>query len=187
MKFEIRGRRSDASNYVAMKINAANSTIQLVEKIAGVESVLTTANYVFHSDILVLYECGLWIMDEHIYARINGAEIVRTTTSVPKTAHGMSLYVPEVFDEDPVAFSHVAVKETTEHELPSLNNDNLLVMFRDMVKNNIECPNHRDWETFKRAKKLYERFKDLGYSDETWTNFGFPLEKPQAETWFGGD
>lgn len=187
MNFEIRTRRLDENNFLSFEIDAENNLIQLKQTISDIETILTTKEYIFHHDILVVYEVSIITLNSYVYGYINGDKILEANTVLSPTYHGMSLYVPFVFDDDPVAFSLVSIQETTEQEDPILNNDNLLVMFRELIKNNIECPTHKDWETFKRAYELYHRFKDLGYKDATWTNFGYPIKEPKSQSWFGGD
>lgn len=186
MIFEIRARRVDENNYVSMEIDSINNVIKIKQKISGSENTLASTNYNIVHEILTVYEFGFIMLNDHLSARINGNQVLTADCQL-FDAHGTSINVPSVFEEDPIAFSALNIYETYEYNQPQLNNDNLIVLFREMIKNNIECKNDRTWNTFKRAKKLYDLYKNFGFSDRTWTHFGFPIEEPKSETWFGNE
>ena len=71
-------------------------------------------------------------------------------------------------------------------EIVNIGDDsNLYLEFRRRIKNEIEMPEERNWETFKRALELYNKHRNTGFTDEEWTNLGYPIKAPTAEEWFG--
>ncbi len=54
-----------------------------------------------------------------------------------------------------------------------------------MMKQQIENPSVYNFDTYNQAKKLYDKYRNLGYMDEEWNLKGYPIEYPSTEKWFG--
>ena len=151
---------------------------------ATVLTVLESASHNFDTSDQVIYEAELWMSGSFIFGFINGKEVARTTLPDFTSSHGFSLNVPEINEGDAATFNEVRVRELTAFASPSLDTSDLTVLFRVMMKEEIEEPTVRSWETYKRAKLLWERHRNLGRSDHTWGLQGYPIKKPTTEQWF---
>lgn len=185
MIFDIRGRRSDENNHISLEINAETNRIRIKQTISGIETVLASVDYAIEHELLTVYNFSLLLLGDLVYGLVNDTEIIRATTSISPTIHGTSLYVPNVFEEDPVAFSAFSLRETDTYQNLSFDNHEIFRLFRQLLKENIQCPDELNWSTFIRANKLYEKFKDLGFPNDFWADRGYPIDKPQSEKWFG--
>lgn len=185
LKCTIRGRRQDENNYIGLSIDFESDLVTLVQATGGVELTLASANHDFKFDMLRSYLVELWMEGENLYGSINGFNIVSATSSQLNINPGFSLYVPQVAD-DPAIFRSLRVYNTAPQEARSLENSNsLLTQFRKNIQQLSHNPTERTWASYKLAKTHYDRNRNIGMSDSEWERFGYPLQEPSAEEWFG--
>jgi hypothetical protein len=189
LKVDIRVRRQDENNFIALKVDFSTDTIEIVETIAGVETVLDTASHDFKFTGHTKYDFEIMMLGRFLYGLVNGFNIVTASTKTFRTEPGLSISFPETNADDPPIMYYISAIETEATEDPTPPGENadpggLLLSFRQSIKQQIENPAERTWESFVIATKFYEQ-RDVGLSDEQWEELGYPIEKPRAEEWFG--
>ena len=189
LKLSLRSRHQDSNNYLGLSVDFETDIISIVKSNSGTEEILETTSHNFKYDGLFRYIFELSSQSTNIRAFVNGYNILSVSTGSFRTEPGFALYVPETNFSNPACIYEVKAFELTEQNDPALefNPSNLLVEFRKSMKAEIENPARRNWTTFKRAKTLYDNFKDQGFSNETWEAFGYPIQEPSAEGWFGNE
>ena len=186
-KFSIRGRRQDANNHISLSVDFSTNKLRIIETTAGTEVVLNTGTHTLRTTGLNIYTFGLWMQGSNLHARINAFEFITAVNSSFVTKNGFSIYVPEVNTSDPLLITAVLAHELKAQVAPSKEGDpsNLLVTFRKQIKETIEDPAERTWATFVEAINAYNQGKDVGFTNETWEELGYPIQRPTAEEWFG--
>lgn len=181
----LRFRRQDSSNFLSLKLNSTNQIIQLTKTENGIESLLTEAGFALQFQGVYKYILEAWTLDDVVYGFINGFKIVQATTSFVQFEPGFSLYFPSVGTADPPAIFNFSVLETEAYNNPEplLDGSNLLWKFRISLKDQIENPSERTWDTYKEALKLYG-LRNVGQTDSAWEQLGYPIRKPNAAEWF---
>ncbi len=183
LKVEIRGRRLDANNFIGLYIDLEANTVSIRRMLAGVPTTLA-ATHTFKVDGTDIYEASLWMNGDYLYGFINGKEVVQTDATNFQTSHGFSINIPELNEGDGATFNEVKVFELSDFSSPSLNPVNLQVLFRVMMKEEIEEPSVRSWQSYQRARLLWERHRNFGRSDGAWEALGYPIKEPTTEQWF---
>lgn len=189
LQLDLRTRRQDASNFIALKINFTTDTISIVETIAGVETSLDSASHDFKFVGKVKYVLEIWTIGRFIYGFVNGFNIVKASTTSFRTEPGLSISFPTFNASDPPIMYTISAIETETFPDPTALSDNadpggLLLSFRESIKQQIENPSERTWDTYIKAMKFYEQ-RDVGMPDDVWEELGYPIKKPSAEEWFG--
>ncbi len=186
-KLTIRGRRQDASNHVGFTLDFVANTISLVESTAGTETILTQLSHPLDGSGTIKYIAELWMFEGKLTGVINGYHIIQINSRAFITEPGLSLYVPSVDTSSPIKIMKAQMFILEEQVAPQLENDlsDLYVAFRKSMKNEIENPAERTWETFTLAHDLYTKFKDRGHLDQQWEELGYPIREPSPEEWFG--
>lgn len=190
LRIDMRIRRQDASNFIVMKIDFAADVIQIVETIAGVETILDQASHNFKFLGYVPYIFEVWGVGRFIYGFVNGYNIVNASTETFRTEPGFSVNFPTFNSVDPPLLYTISAIETEEPPDPvSLLNDpgDILLTHRLDIKQQIENPTTRTWSTFVKAMKFYEEQRNFGMPDATWEELGYPIRKPSAEEWFANE
>jgi hypothetical protein len=187
LQFDLRTRRQDANNFVALKVDFTTGTLTLVQMISSIETVLAQTTRTYEFSGFHVYTFALWSIERFLYGFINDFNAVKGSTTKFRTEPGFSLNFPAVDPDDRPAVYQVVAQEVVTHADPSLPNDpsNLYLQFRLDIKEEIENPAERTWETYQRAIKLYDQ-RNIGVPDSVWTELGYPIEKPVPEAWFGG-
>ncbi len=187
LQLDIRARRQDANNFIALKVNFTTDIIELVETVAGVETSLSQASHDFKFDGIVKYDFELWMIGRFLYGMVNGFNVIRASTKSFRTEPGLSVSFPTFNADDPPILYTISVTETENFpdptDLPS-DPGGLLLTFRQSIKQQIENPVERTWETYVKAVKFYEQ-RHVGMPDSDWEELGYPIRKPSAEEWFG--
>ena len=181
VKFEIRGRRADTNNYVALSVNFENNLISLISTVSGVMTV-KTQRYTFKTQGIVYYSIELWMIDTTIYGLVNGVDTI--DTEVPLTTNtGASISVPEINSNDPITFAKFATHELAEHAERQLEKDpsNLLVLFRKTMQGQLESVELEGWTGYKKAMAFWRKHRNKGHRNQIWEDLGYPIEHPTTE------
>lgn len=187
LQFELRTRREDADNYIALEVDFSENTMRLLQVVSGVETVLTEDTRTLEYEAIRSYTFAISVMGENIFGFINGYSLLTASSAQHKTKSGVSLFFPRIDSEEaPIIFGIEATEAIpyvgiTQDVDPS----DLYLQFRLLITEEIENPTEKTWATYQRALKLYEQ-RNVGSPDETWASRGYPLRKPSAEEWFGG-
>lgn len=188
LQLDLRTRRQDSSNFIALKINFTTDTISIVETIAGVETSLDSVSHDFKFAGRVKYVLELWTIGRFIYGFVNGFNIVQASTKSFRIEPGLSISFPTFNDSDAPIMYTISAIETENHPdprpIPSGDPGGLFLSFRQSIKQQIENPLERTWETYVKAVKFYEQ-RNVGMPDDVWEELGYPIKKPSAEEWFG--
>lgn len=182
LKFELRARRVDDSNYIAFYIDFEDNQVQLKSVTAGVETVLDTVSHIFDYEEISYYSIELWMFDSNLYGCINGSGVITGTSSSHITSDGFSLYVPEIYSADPITFAKFAVHDVLEISSLQLEGDpsNLMVQLRKSIMNRM-CSPVKTYEEYIEMRKYYDQAKDLYMSDESWEDMGYYWKEPSVE------
>ena len=187
LKLDIRARRQDVNNFIALKIDFITNTIKLVETIAGVETSLDSASHEFEWNGRIRYDFELMMIGTSLHGIVNGFNIVNATTTSFRTEPGISVSFPTFnADDPPVMYTISAVEAVAFPDPTSLPIDpgNILITWRQSIKEEIENPTARTWNTYRKAVKLYAQ-RSVGMSESAWEELGYPIKEPSAEEWFG--
>lgn len=190
LQVDIRVRRQDENNFIALKIDFATDTIAIVETIAGAETTLTQASHDFKFDGRTKYEFEVMMLGRFIYGLVNDFNIIRASTKTFRTEPGLSISFPVFNENDPPVMYTIHSTETEAFSDPqpdaALDADpvGFYLTFRIAIKEQIENPAVRDWDSYVNAVKFYEQ-RNVGMSDELWEELGYPIKEPSAEEWFG--
>jgi len=185
LKLTLRGRRQDADNFIGFHVDFENDVAQLIKTIDGSPIILEQTEHQFREDGFNTYVLGLWMQGTNIHGYVNHFNLTHVLCSSFRTSQGFSIHVPEINESDPPKLFGVYVHRTNPQNDPQLTDpSNLLVQARLLMKEEIENPATYDWTTFKKAQALWRTYKDQGYSDEQWEEFGYPMHRPTSEEWF---
>jgi len=187
LQLDIRARRQDASNFVALKVDFSTDTIRLVETIAGVETNLDSASHDLKFHGIIKYDFELVMTGSFLYGLVNGYNIVSASTESFRTEPGLSLSFPTFNADDPPIIDDIYVTETKTYPdpMPLLSDPgDLLRTWRLSIKSDIENPSVRTWDSYVKAVKLYEQ-RSAGISENTWEELGYYIKSPKTEEWFG--
>jgi len=185
MRFDLRFRRLDANNFIALRVDAPASTVKLVKVVSGTETVLAQASRTFEHLGVHFYTLEIWGFGRFLYGFINHYNILRTSEKFLRTEPGLSLNFPTIDEDDLPAIYHVRARELFAQNKPSSVTDgsDLYLQFRIDIKDQIENPTVKTWATFQHALRLYEQ-RNVGGPDRLWEERGYPIRKPTAEEWF---
>lgn len=183
LKLELRLRRSDAQNFIALEVDYENQTLKLKKTVAGVETVLDVQDFVWDSDTSA-YGIELWVYNDRIEGRVNHMPFVSAYSDFNQTIPGFSLYVPEFWSTDKPRFYKLWIYDVDAYPEPTLEDSNdIMVLARKEYKAACEYPCEYTWDTFKTARSIHERARDYGRSDLEWSNLGYPIREPDYELW----
>lgn len=187
LKLDLRVRRQDENNFIALKIDFSTDTIEIAKTIGGVETILDQASHDFKFAGQIKYDFELWMIGKFIYGFVNGFNIVQSSSKNFRREPGFSISFPAFNADDPPVMYTISATETEAFpEVTPLPNDpgDILVTFRQSIKQQIENPTIRTWDTYVKAVKFYEQ-RNVGMPDRSWEALGYPIRKPNAEEWFG--
>jgi len=176
--FEIRSRRSDANNYVALEVDYDNNRIRLKQNIAG-----SMINQLWVSHTLndgSAYTFDLWTFETTAYAFANKGLVTSAAIS-STTSPGFSINI-NTFSDD-TWFESVTIVDLVSPTSPQLDSDDLLVTFREDIKEIIETVDRGNYEQFKYVYQLYRQQKDTGRRHQNWNDLGYPIREPTTEEW----
>jgi len=188
LAFEIRGRRSNASNYVAFRVDFDNDLISLLECNAGARSTIATSSHTLFTNIERKYIVSFYMYSSRLIGQIHGYPIIEKRTSHNIGVEGVSLNVDD-FTDDPY-------NDTTFHSLHfflvrglyrqppmALEGDptRLDVIFRKQMKEWIENP-YLDYRSFADAYRI-NRIYNPESVDIPWRQLGYPIREPSTEQW----
>jgi hypothetical protein len=185
-KVEIRARRVDDDNYIAMEMDFGIDLITIKYKLAGVETVISEINYPFSDEYADFYLVAFGMHEDSIFVMINDYQVHSTFCSYFLSYDGLSI---NVSGADPYVLTelyYLSIHEVYAHPEPQMEDhlDDLYVMFRKLMKEQVENPPVRDYKSFVDAKTLYQTYKNLGYTDSQWQLLGYPIKEPGTEEWF---
>lgn len=180
LQFEIRARRTE-NHYVAFGVDFTNNKVYSVGT-DGLDQI--DVAHVMKYDGRYFYVAELMCFEDHIYCFLNGSMLAHREFNVNTTVDGFSLYVPTVSSVS--SFMSIGAHQLTTPPARALENDpsNLMVLFRKLMKEEIENPETETWESFVRAETLYSNHSNLWYINQTWEELGYPIQKPSTEDWF---
>lgn len=190
LQVDLRVRRQDENNFIALKVDFTTDTIAVVETIAGVETSLDQASHDFKFDGITKYDFEIMMLGTSLHGVVNGFEIVQASTSSFRTEPGLSVSFPTFNENDPPIMYSIISTETEAFPDPQpdavLSGDpvGFYLIFRESIKEQIENPAVLDWDSYVKAVKFYEQ-RNVGMSDELWKEHGYPIQEPSAEEWFG--
>lgn len=185
LQFEFRVRRIDDNNFISMQIDFVENTVSLTKTINGVVHFLNKVTYPFNWHGVFRYNFEISMLSNFVYGLINGFNVVRAAIDNFRTEPGFSLYFSTIESSDKPQIYNISAVETVAHNSPSLPNNpnNLYLQYRLAIKEAIENPSERTWETYHNAVKMYEN-KNVGVSNEEWEFLGYPIKEPNSEEWF---
>jgi len=184
LQLDLRVRRQDENNFIALKMDFSTDIIKIVKVVGGTESTLNQASHDFKFSGKNKYDFEIRMLDRALYGFVNGFNIVTASTKEFRTEPGLSLYFPTVDIDNPFIFSFSA-NETEAFPDPATEGiDDIYLTFRISIKQQIEDPSERTWDTYVKAVKFYEQ-RNVGMPDASWEFLGYPIQKPSAEEWFG--
>lgn len=180
MKFQIRARRSSSSSFIALEADFENDTIRLIE---NGSTILQTTNHNLKFDGIRYYSVELWMLDENIYGYVNGSQVISAESNLNLTEMGFSLYVPEVYLDDPPIFNAIVVHDVVESNTEQLGDDNsdLYVVFRETMTSQIDNWKGTKWRNFVKARKHWHQNRHIGRRHHVWEEMGYPLRQPRSE------
>ncbi len=184
MKFEVRGRRTGAGDYISFRVDFEFNTVELRQALGSAVTTLESSTHTFEFDDVKYYSIELWMLDEDIRGFVNGAQVICATSFEHLTVDGYSLFVPEVFLDDPPRFSKFAIHDLIEFPAQSLegDNSNLILRYRKLMKATIENPDTKDWASYLKAYKAWTIHKNLGgHRHESWDDLGYDIRNPFTE------
>ncbi len=190
LQMDLRVRRQDENNFIALKVNFTTDTIAIVETIAGVETSLAQAPHDFKFERIVKYTFEMRMVGSSLYGMVNDFDIIQASTENFRTEPGLSVSFPTFNENDPPVMFTIYANETEAFPDPQpeavLSGDpvGFYLIFRESIKEQIEDPTIRDWDSYVEARKFYAQ-RNVGMSDEAWEELGYPIEEPNAEEWFG--
>jgi hypothetical protein len=185
LKFEIRGRRDDENNFIALKLDFSADTVEIYRRKAGIDKTLALVSHNLKFDGIRYYSVELWMYESKLFAFVNGAMLMEARSSDFIDAMGFSLYVPSLNESDPARFNVIVVHDLIKQiEQPETDPSDLIIEFRKKMQEEINNPVNRNWETFIRARKLWYYHRDIRHINEIWGDQGFPLRQPRSEDWF---
>lgn len=182
--FTLRVREDhSAGTYLGVKIDFANNQITVIDN--GLVLTTHVLDYTLKSASIDYYDIELITMGANDYwVLINGNPVFNNSPvlSGNHVADGFSI---EVNSEDEIAFSKFAVHDIVAFPDPPAEEDlsNLFLVFRKEMKEQIENPTERTWETYKAARRLWKARNSFGLSNEQWENLGYPIREPLPEEW----
>lgn len=184
LQLDLRVRRVDENNFIALQIDSEADTVTLIKTESGVDTVLDQGTYSFEWEGIHFYNIEIGMYADTIIGLINHLEVVSATSVTFRTEPGFSLYFPTVDSQDIVALYQFKAIETLADIPPSLNDpDNLYLQFRLNIKEQIENPAEYTWESYQKAVKFYEQ-RHVGMPDKEWALLGYPIRKPVPAQWF---
>ena len=186
LRFDLKTRRQDANNFIALRVDFPASTLKLVKVQSGTETTLAQSSRTFEYLGIHVYTFEIWGFGRFLYGFINNYNAFRASEKLARTEPGLSLNFPTIDTADMPAIFNVGATETFAQTTPPLLTDtsDLYLQFRLDIKEEIENPTTLTWATFQRALKLYEQ-RNVGLPDRDWEALGYPIRKPTSEEWFG--
>lgn len=184
LKFEIRTRRSDDSNFISLEIDFENNKLKIKKTEAGTETILDDQNFKWDENRNA-YGIELWTYYDRIEGYVNRMPFAAAISDFNQTKDGFSICVPEMWNDQTNKFYNLWIQNVDAYPEPQLEfSDDLMVLKRKELKQTIENPISYDWETFTQARKIWEKGKDYGKNDEEWASLGYPIREPFFELWY---
>lgn len=186
LKFEIRGRRSDGDNYIALSVDFENKVFSIKQSIDGTETTIDSVSHTWHENRAIKYAFELRMYENRIEGLINGTVFVSGTSSHNIEEDGFSIFVPEVWEDQPTIFYQMKIHETMEYPEPQLESDpnDLYLVLRKRMQQELSQTPDGSWDTYNYLYKVYMYGKDIGRPDEQWAHLGYPIYFPNPEEWF---
>jgi len=183
--FTIQARRSSSTKYVGLTVNFVNDTLTVTD-VDGANSSISIP-YNLSTVENVYYSFELWLIgDQQFFVFVNENPALSGTIAASHAQdYGFALNVSGI-PTDGAQFSAFGVNEIMEQFDPDpvIDGSNLFILLREQIKDEIENPSTRNWESFHRARKLWNQQRNVGKSHETWTAMGYPIREPLPEEWF---
>lgn len=188
LQLDLRARRQDENNFIALKIDFTTNTIDIVKTIGGIETSLDQASHDFKFLGRTRYDFELWMIGRFLYGFVNGFNIVKASSKSFRTEPGLSVSFPTFNANDPPLMFTISAAETEPFPDPQplgeADPGGLLLTYRQSIKQQIENPSERTWDTYVKSMKFYED-RNVGMPDKLWEELGYPIKEPSAEEWFG--
>ncbi len=190
--FTIQARRSSSTKYVGLTVNFVNDTLTVTDVDGTTSS--STVSYNLATDKSAYYSFELWLIgNQEFFVFVNENPVLSGTTAASHAQdYGFALDVsgiPTGPDTDGAEFAAFGVNEIMEQFDPDpiIDGSDLFLEFRQQMKNEIENPSTRNWESFQRARKLWDKQRNVGKNHLVWTAMGYPIREPLPEEWFRND
>lgn len=184
--FQIRTRRIDSTNYDFAEFNFPGNSITLAT-MHGAATV--TGNYGHTLTTGSHYLMEFWQFDRRAIVLVNGSVIVDTALIAGFTpfggwpiTHGFSLSVEQI-PTDGAIIAAMRAYELTD-EIEPQDTEDLFARHRSALKDSIEDPPERTWDSFKKAHHDAKAHRNHGRSEQKWNNSGYPIRPPRTEDWF---
>lgn len=184
LKFELRLRRLDDQNFIALEVDYENQSLAIKKMESGISTVLNSMPFKWNI-YTSAYGVELWTFEDRIEGHVNKYPFITATSSFNMNVPGISLYVPELWDNNIPRFYKIWVYDVDEYPDPQLETStDLLLLERKKLKQAIENPTSYTWATFTESRKNWEKGKDYGKTDAEWSFLGYPIREPYFEKWY---
>jgi len=187
LQFEMKCRQNSiATHNISLNVDFATGTIRVISRTSSIENILVTNNYPFRFGPTDYYSIELWTIGDQYWVVINGTNIANgtLTNTHSNVNHGFDLNIQSIPSEG-AKFAKFAVHELEEFPdvEPNYDGSNLYILFRDLMKTQVESPTTRNWQTFLRARKFWDLQRNTGKHNRLWEISGYPIEEPLPENW----
>lgn len=182
LRFSLHGRRSSTGQSLSVDVDFENSQLKLLKN-DGVTTTLAERGYEWRTDVDDFYSIELWTYGTQIETRVNGAIVFQVENDFNQNEEGFAI---ETFSTGTYHFAKMAVHIVEAWPEPNIaieDGSDLLLLYRKLMKEQIENPDTHDWETFVRARKYWQLKKDYGLSNQEWSSLGYPIREPLPEEW----
>lgn len=182
---EIRTRRLDSDNFVGTVMDFGNSTLNIRKVETGVSTTLNSRTYDWQCEYTDSHMVFLASFSDQLFVVVDGFLALSTTCSTGTDRYGFSVSVDQLDPEEITQFYFSCAFQVYENPPPQFESStDLLVMFRKLMKEEIDNPPTYDWNTYHTALELYEKYRNMGMTDQEWAENGYGLEYPATEKWF---
>ena len=186
---EIRARRLNGNNFVGAIIDFDSSLLSIRQMVAGVSTTLNSVYYDWKCLSTGSHMVFFAMFSDQLFVVVDGFLALSATCSNNTDQYGFSIAVEQLESEyfpdtDITQFYFACAFQVYENPAPQLEDSaDLMVMFRKMIKEQIEDPYEYDWNSYHNALELYDNYRNVGMPDQEWAEKGYGLEYPATEKW----
>ena len=185
---ELRTRRLDDENYIAVEFDQINRYFRLIKVISNEVTELDVFPHSLRPSNVGLNHLfrgykknaiALWMYGGNLYGFLNGALFLQATDVTFNDQFGFSIYSTAVGQKIEKLYAAQLFPQPPENP----NVPDFWSYYRHVLQYLVD-PEVKTWETLKKAFEAYDLFRNKFYNDATWTMLGFPLYRPTTEMWF---
>lgn len=187
LDFSLRVREnSETDEHISVRLRFTEDEVIFKNKTDAATN-LYVGDYSLRTNSIDYYSVELWTLDASNYWVLINGNPVFPVSSAPYAAghdsdYGFSLEVHEI-PSSGGKFSKFAVHELLAYNDPVPNRDgsDLFRLFRELIKEEIENPSQRNWNSFVKARKLWQNHMNTGKPNVYWEDDGLPIREPLPE------